>query len=294
MKKLLSAAAIAAALSGCAHTGLKARQAHLDSIKSVSGASVREYGRIVVIERRGGLYITHTNVLVDSKRKKELVWQLFQSAFPKEAGEPPEPGNPNSFGRFGTKALELTVSTIDDYLEAIAKDPAKRKTARREILTELGGNFALVYRYVDTGKNDPEDGRILSLLEKSFKDKPEDAWRKEFDRYVEIAKEAQGPSLGGRREEALKILEDFRLQASSPTYDAAQFVGPDPTRETSPERLAEAVMTLLKDMADIRGALADAPDDKEPAARMKQRFMRDRQDVYLFLDRMAELLKGPG
>ncbi|MEI8191262.1 MAG: hypothetical protein WCI75_16220 [candidate division NC10 bacterium] len=124
--------------------------------------------------------------------------------------------------------------------------------------------------------------------------RPEDAWARSLSRYEEIAREAQkAPLPESRRREALDILSGFRVLVSSPVYETPPSIQSGPFLEQPHERLARAVMLLLQDMADIRRRLAEDPVSEEQSARIKRQFMRDRRDVGLFLDRMAELPKPP-
>jgi len=123
--------------------------------------------------------------------------------------------------------------------------------------------------------------------------RPEDAWAAALDRYTVIAEEAEQTGLPeAKRKEARGILSRFRVMISSPAYETPPFVHPERPLDRSPRRMARFVLILLGDMADMRSRLETDPPAGAEAVRLKQRYMRDREDAGLLLDEMAALRRA--
>lgn len=121
----------------------------------------KQFGPVVVIEIRSELAISATNVLVDSEEKKSLVGGILKAVFPDNMGVsisnrlPPVRGVGPEYP---------SVQTIDEYIQGILESDRRRREEdpsdpfsppdpeklRANILEDLGGNLAVVYRYVGT------------------------------------------------------------------------------------------------------------------------------------------------
>ena len=119
-------------------------------------------GPILVIERRGKLYISAITILVEAQEKKTLVSAVLESGFPKEMGVDSRIGSIDA----------PRVMTVDEYVEQSVMSKLKGASKappgaviepvpdfvrkqwgdeiRKQVMTDLGNNLAVVYRYIGT------------------------------------------------------------------------------------------------------------------------------------------------